>query len=209
VGAAVIGIGGRVAWQVAKGTGERTAEKEPAAPPPNKPQPRPAAKQAKTVDPRPEPVEPKKWTFETAHAEAVVIGEKFDLGEPKATAEQLKLLTAAERAEVQLVPDAPNLLDVPIAADVLVRTGMTARIDRLSRAVTKREPRFKDVARALWEPESGPDGIVLMMTRWGRIPLPWRAYIPEVVRLNTPALMMQPEVRDGILLLGGRKWLTR
>lgn len=137
------------------------------------------------------------------------LGADLDRAEPKATADQIKLLTAPERIAFQGFQDRDHLLGGTEAAPALRRLGMTEHLDKMARSVARGDDRFKVVAKAVWDPESGAEGVLKMMNVWGATPGVWQQQVDAAVRNNTPAVGLRPEARDVILEMGGRKWLAR
>lgn len=190
---------------------------EPTAPPKptEAPAPRPAKAEKKE---RPlavevvgkQPPEPAKvLTFDEAWAEAEKIANDMDRQEPAKTDEAVKLLAGQEMSEFSLTYRNRPLGLSPEGVGFLRRLGLTEHLAQLSRRVARESTDFKAVSKSLWEPTTGPNGIVAMMNFWGTIPPANRQYVIFFVTGNRPTSQMDSETRDYILGLGGRRWLAR
>ena len=73
--------------------------------------------------------------------------------------------------------------------------------------MARTDPAFEPVARAIWDPANGAQGVFAMMNGWGTINPFVRPAIVRAVEAGTRAEHLSPEVRNGILKLGGRAWL--
>lgn len=202
------------------GCGPVGEAKKPTAPAPEEPKPRPAPKKepppgpggnARNPEPDPEPApkpEPAKpLTFDEALATAKKMGEALDREEPEATKQAFALLTGEE------VLDAKTMMrftdDLPEFAPKLVRLGFKAWAARENRKVAAADLNFPAVARALWDPAKGAQGVLGMMNSWGSIDPGTRQLVYTHVVRSTPTAGLEEETRDAILNLGGEKWLRR
>lgn len=190
---------------------EKTVQPAPTPPPKRDlPKPPPAV-----VTPRPPqkeepPPPPKPPTFDEAYEQAKTISDELNQDEPEKTAKALKLLTGAERLQVQPFLTSPDeALQSPGAATALNRNGLRDRASAMSRRLAVKDDAFKPVAAKLWVPSTGPAGIVRMMEEWGQIPAGWQQFVAHAVKNETPTVQLNPEVRNAILQLGGRAWLER
>jgi len=180
-----------------------TAPEKRAEAPKAKPAPRKPVEQLAAELP---PVPPRPLTYKEALAEARKIGARLDAEEPELTRKALAILTVDEKADAEFeMLSAKNSFNYSPPA--LIRLGLRAWVERESRRRAAVDPEYDAVMSVIWEPESGPDGLLRAMHVWGEIRD--RIEVAEAVQTATPTARLDPKTRDAILALGGRKWLSR
>ncbi len=213
VGAFVLVCAGVVGGWLAFGRGEKPADapksdaaaKQPAPPLPAPVQVAKVKGSPEVVQPTPKDTgRPSPTTFDEAMAEALKIADQLDNEEPEKTRKALALLTQVELLESGALIVKGNAFGDWANFDrtlptKLRRVGLSAWLDRLSRKIALQDPRFKDVARVLWEPRTGPDGLVAMMNVWGTFPQETRSTVNGAVTSGTRAALLQVDTRDAIL----------
>lgn len=193
-----------------EGTVAAAAVKEEPKPKPEIrwPEKKPVRKETAKKDVAQPSIERKKWTFDEAYAEAEKMADR--LTEPAATetAAALKILTALETSEarsVMALDDDRILFDNDDVRNRLYAMGLTAFVWEKSRKLARKDPDFKATIQTLLTPDCKPSLIVIAMNNWGEIGIFARLMVPRFVGAGQKPF--DPMTRDGILLLGGRKWL--
>lgn len=159
-------------------------------------------------------------SFEDDWQAAVDKSIELERGEPKVTAEALKLLTAQERqrAETIMADKDPSLFAVatsvkgtPVAVE-LNNYGLRDYSGMMSARFAREDPQFKSIMKTFWK--YFPDGqrvtaLVDAMRIWASIALLERSFLFGAVENDLKPINMSAGPRDTALLLGGKGWLAR
>lgn len=159
------------------------------------------------IAPPPRAPAPKILTFDEAYAQAEAIADKLSESAAADTASALKLLTPAESGEARLYMSAGvgQVAWDPIVRAKALALGLNSHVVDVARKLAMKDKNFKPTIRLLHGPNWDPKRIVAAMGYWGQID---PGYVPIVVQTVEAGMRpFMPEVRNAVLLLGGKKWL--
>lgn len=149
---------------------------------------------------------PKPRTFESDLAAMWELAAAADAAEPGETARALALLTRPERLQAEAAMRA-SLASLPQTGPKLAGYGLTAWVGRQSRAVAKADPAFARVAGRLWDESATAAGLLSAASAWATVP--HLDHVAHAIDNDLKPADMTPQARDGILMLGGQRWLRR
>jgi hypothetical protein len=150
-------------------------------------------------------------TFDEAFADAEALAARTDDEEPAQTRRALERLDPQKRESFRilsrmLLTDAPD--DLVTYMPTLVEHGLDAWVAMASRRMARKDPGFKPVARALWEPAKGARGILAMMNVWGALNYRTReslAAVAAAARGTFRMDMLGEDARRAVRILQGRE----
>ena len=183
----------------------------PRATDPGPPDPKPApaklpAKGPAAKGPAGKSPPPKARTFESDLAAMWELAAAADAAEPGETARALALLTRPERLQAEAAMRA-SLASLPQTGPKLAGYGLTAWVGRQSRAVARESPDFPRVARKLWDESTAPGELLRAASAWATVP--HLDHVLHAIDNDRKPADMTPQARDGVLMLGGERWLRR